>query len=138
MALGLTLAEVADEANLSLPYVSNLEQGRGNPTLAALRSVAMALQQTVAELLGEDADEESDPIELLLAQAPRSLVVFTRTERFERTVQALSDSQHVSYQEMSRQLMIGMASAPKRSVGVPTEQDWRRILDAYYLILTDE
>lgn len=138
MAMGLTLAEVSEAANLSLPYVSNLERGRGNPTLEALRSVASALQQTVAELLGEDVAEDFDPVELLLAQAPRSLVAFTRTERYTRTVRALSASQKVSVQEMSRQLMIGMASAPRRSTDNPTEQDWRRMLDAYYLILTDE
>ena len=32
LALGMTLAEVAERAGLSLPYVSNLERGRGNPT----------------------------------------------------------------------------------------------------------
>ena len=51
-ALGLTLAEVAERADLSLPYVSNLERGRGNPTLDALRSVAGALQQSVSDLVG--------------------------------------------------------------------------------------
>jgi DNA-binding XRE family transcriptional regulator len=34
--LGRTLAEVAEQSGLSLPYVSNLERGRGNPTLDAL------------------------------------------------------------------------------------------------------
>ena len=34
--LGLTLAQVAEQAELSLPYVSNLERGRGKPTLDAL------------------------------------------------------------------------------------------------------
>jgi len=28
-----------------------------------------------------------------------------------------------------------MASSPQRSSGEPTEEDWRRILDAYSLIL---
>ena len=36
--LGLTLAQVAEQAGLSLPYISNLERGRGNPTLDALNA----------------------------------------------------------------------------------------------------
>lgn len=137
-AMGLTLAEVAEAAGLSLPYVSNLERGRGNPTLDALRSVADALQQTVTELLGDEPGDDFDPMELLLAQAPQSLRAFTRTERFKRTVNDLADAQGVTREEMAKRLMVGMASAPRRSAGEPTEQDWRRMLDAYYLILTDE
>ena len=136
--MGLTLAEVAEAANLSLPYVSNLERGRGNPTLEALRSVAGALELTMAELLGEEPDEDLDPTVPLLAQAPQSLRVFTRTESFKRTVSFLSKNQRVTYEEMHQQLMVGMASAPRRSTGELTDQDWRRILDAYRLILDNE
>ena len=136
--MGLTLAEVAEAASLSLPYVSNLERGRGNPTLEALRSVAGALEQTVAELVGEEPGDEFDPTVLLLAQAPQSLRSFTRTESFKHTVRSLSQSQQMPYKEMQQQLMVGMASAPRRSKGEPTDQDWRRILDAYRLILDEE
>ena len=45
IALGMTLAEVAEVSGLSLPYVSNLERGHGNPTLDALLSLAQALKQ---------------------------------------------------------------------------------------------
>ena len=38
--LGLTLAQVADRSGISLPYISNLERGRGNPTLEALTKLA--------------------------------------------------------------------------------------------------
>ena len=138
-ALGLTLAQVADAAQLSIPYVSNLERGRGNPTLGALRSVAEALQQSVAELLGQSESEERfDPAELVLAEAPQSLRVFTRSDRFRSTVEKLSIQQGVPAQEMGRRLMIGMASAPRRDAAEPTEVDWRRLLDAYSLILSEE
>ena len=137
-ALGLTLAQVAEAAELSIPYVSNLERGRGNPTLGALRSVAGALQQSVTELLGQHHSEEPfDPVELVLAEAPQSLRAFTRSDRFRSTVERLSAEQGVPAQEMSKRLMIGMASAPRRSAGEPTEVDWRRLLDAYSLILSD-
>lgn len=138
-ALGLTLAEVADAAQLSIPYVSNLERGRGNPTLSALHSVAEALQQSVADLLGQhESEERFDPVELVLAEAPRSLRAFTRSDQFRSTVERLSAEQRVPAQEMGKRLMIGMASAPRRSAGEPTEVDWRRLLDAYSLILGDE
>lgn len=138
-ALGLTLAEVADAAQLSIPYVSNLERGRGNPTLNALHSVAEALQQSVTDLLGQhESEERFDPVELVLAEAPRSLRAFTRSDQFRNTVERLSAEQRVPAQEMGKRLMIGMASAPRRSAGEPTEVDWRRLLDAYSLILGDE
>ena len=135
-ALGLTLAEVAERANLSLPYVSNLERGRGNPTLDALRSVAGALQQSVSDLVGDEVSDESfDPAELVLAEAPASLRAFTRSDRFDSVATRLAAGQRVPVEEMRKRLMIGMASAPRRSAGEPTEEDWRRLLDAYSLIL---
>ena len=35
-AAGRTIASVAVDAGLSVPYIANLENGRGNPTLSAL------------------------------------------------------------------------------------------------------
>ena len=42
-AAGRTIASVAVQAGLSVPYIANLENGRGNPTLAALTNLAQAL-----------------------------------------------------------------------------------------------
>ncbi len=138
LALGMTLAEVAEAAGLSLPYVSNLERGRGNPTLDALRSLAEALQQPLSDLLGDDATESSfDPQDLVLDQAPPSLRTFTQTVRFRDAVARLASQHDLPEAEMRRRLMIGMASAPRRSTGQPAEDDWRRLLDAYSLILSD-
>ena len=138
LALDMTLAEVADAAGLSLPYVSNLERGRGNPTLDALRSLAAALDQSLPDLLGDDDAESSfDPQDLVLDQAPSSLRSFTQTTRFREVVSWLASQHEIPEAEMRRRLMIGMASAPRRSTGDPTEDDWRRLLDAYSLILGD-
>ena len=130
----MTLAQVAEESGLSLPYVSNLERGRGNPTIEALRSIAAALQQPVADFVGESEDG-FDFAEFVLAEAPKSLRGFTRTVRFKEAVERLASKQGIPAAEMGRLLMIGMASAPRRSAGQPTEEDWRRLLDAYSLIL---
>lgn len=42
-AAGRTIASVAVDAGLSVPYIANLENGRGNPTVAALDRLAAAL-----------------------------------------------------------------------------------------------
>ncbi|ADB29482.1 transcriptional regulator, XRE family [Kribbella flavida DSM 17836] len=42
-AAGRTIASVAVDAGLSVPYIANLENGRGNPTLATLDRLATAL-----------------------------------------------------------------------------------------------
>jgi transcriptional regulator with XRE-family HTH domain len=55
--LGLTLREVAYHAGLSLPYVANLEKGRGNPTVETIVRVAVALDVSVAYLLGTSSGD---------------------------------------------------------------------------------
>lgn len=131
--LGLTLAQVAEQAGLSLPYVSNLERGRGNPTLDALTALAQALDVPIASLMGDDGG--GDPLDSVLASAPRSLLQFARSTSFQETVTQLAERQGASADEMRRRLLVGMASSPRRSSGEPTEDDWRRLLDAYSLIL---
>lgn len=131
--LGLTLAQAAERAGLSLQYVSNLERGRGNPTLDALNALARALDVPIASLLGEESSGE--PLDAVLGSAPHSLLVFSRSIGFQQTVARLADSQGITANEMRSRLLIGMASSPRRSSGEPTEDDWRRLLDAYSLIL---
>ena len=56
-AAGRTVASVAAEAGLSVPYIANLENGRGNPTTAALRRLAEALDlRLVVALAPDEAD----------------------------------------------------------------------------------
>ena len=132
VALGLTLAEVAEKSGLSLPYVSNLERGRGNPTIDALEALARALGVRLASLVGE-ADVQ--PLKVMLAAAPASLLQFARSEEFLETVAELADRQGEAVEEMRQKVLVGLVSSPQRSSGEPTEEDWRRILDAYSLIL---
>ncbi len=133
LALGLTLADVAERSGLSLPYVSNLERGRGNPTVDALRAVTSALDLTLADVLNDA--EGIDPLEFLLASAPTSLLAFSKSSRFVDAVKRLAQSQGKTADEMRKHLLLGMASAPRRSTSDPVEDDWKRLLDAYTLIL---
>ena len=135
--LGLTLAEVAEKAELSLPYVSNLERGRGNPTTKALSAVARALDVELGTLLGDAQDASADPLDAVLAAAPKSLLNFARGAQFEKVLQRLVDQTRADPDELRRRLLVGMASAPRRSTGQPTEDDWRRLLDVYSTILTE-
>jgi transcriptional regulator with XRE-family HTH domain len=134
VALGRTLAEVAEQSGLSLPYVSNLERGRGNPTLDALRALALALDVPLSSLVG-DGDVAHAGLDVVLASAPPSLLQFSRSPDFQETVDDLAKRQGESVDTMRERLLVGMASSPQRSSGEPTEEDWRRILDAYSLIL---
>jgi transcriptional regulator with XRE-family HTH domain len=136
LALGLTLSQVADRAELSLPYIANLERGRGNPTVGALRKIAAALELPASALLGDDAEgRPADPGEPALASMPRSLLEFSRSERFSDEVNRLAVEQHRPVEEVRRTILVGMASAPRRSQGEPTATDWQRLLDTYILIL---
>ena len=134
---GLKLTDVADATGLSMQYVSNLERDRGNPTLKSLAAIAGALGTTVAALVGDDVDVEDETDELVLATVPTSLVTFSRTDRFESVVEQLGRAQGVGREEMRRRVLVGMASAPRRSAGEPTRDDWQRLLDAYRLILDE-
>jgi transcriptional regulator with XRE-family HTH domain len=135
--LGLNISDVAERADLSLAYVSNLERGRGNPTLDALRSLADALNIPVTELL-DDGETEEVLLDLALASLPTSLQRFIKTERFQATVDRLANAKGADPAEMRRELLLGMVNAPRRSTGEPTEEDWRRLLDTYRLILEQD
>lgn len=130
--LGLTLAEVSTSARLSLPYVSNLERGRGNPTLDALTALAVALSVSLDALVGTG---DVNLMELAVAEAPESLRKFIRTPTFKARVKALAETNGQTEDEMFERVVISMSSAPRRSAGDPTEDDWKRLLDAYALII---
>lgn len=140
LELELTIAQVADRAGLSMQYVANLERNRGNPTLDALTKIAAALGVSVGTLVGDDDDDadvtDDGAVEALaLGSMPRSLVGFSRTERFKAKLERLAHDADVPIDEMRRRVLVGMASAPRRSKGEPTNEDWMRLLDTYELII---
>lgn len=139
MTLGMTLAEVAGMAELSIPYISNLERGRGNPTIESLTAIAAALGVSISSLLGgSEASQEFDPLEIALAGAPASLSNFARSQRFTGVVERIAREHKADPSDIRKRLLIGMVSAPRRSTGDPMEEDWRRLLDVYSLILAKE
>ena len=128
-AAGRTVASVAADAGLSVPYIANLENGRGNPTTTALRRLAEALDlRLVVALASEESDGTAAP------EVPPSLVRLGRTRRFRQTVTAMAAAVDRDADELSAQLVVALAAlaqAMGRDLG---EADWWRLLDALLLI----
>ena len=74
-AKGLTQAEVAERADCSLDAISSFERGKYIPSLATAVAVARALEIPLAELVGEDSDNNPKRARLIatLTAAGRSL-----------------------------------------------------------------
>lgn len=54
---GLTLREVASSANISMPYLSEIERGRKEPSSEILAGICAALGLTLVDLLNEATGE---------------------------------------------------------------------------------
>ncbi|TCC23323.1 helix-turn-helix domain-containing protein [Kribbella sindirgiensis] len=61
-AAGRTIASVAVDAGLSVPYIANLENGRGNPTIAALDRLATALGARLDVRIGDEEPVSSPSV----------------------------------------------------------------------------
>ncbi len=83
--LGLSLRDLAELTNLSATFVSNLERGRANPTLASALSIAHALKIALPRLL---ADASAD--NMIVRSDKRGRLVFPDT--------------HVSYEVLTPQV----------------------------------
>ena len=128
-AAGRTVASVAADAGLSVPYIANLENGRGNPTTAALRRLAEALDLRLVITLAPD--------EALAAAAPEippSLVRLGRTRRFRQAVTAMAAALGRDADDLSVPLVAAMAAFAQAMGRDLAETDWWRLLDALVLI----
>jgi transcriptional regulator with XRE-family HTH domain len=128
-AAGRTVASVASEAGLSVPYIANLENGRGNPTIAALDRLATALGAVLEVSLAPAGGDAS------AAAMPPSLVRLGRSPRFQRDAAVLAESLGVDAGEFSVRL-VGALGGLAAALGVdPGESGWARVLDALLLIV---
>ncbi len=134
-AAGRTVASVATDAGLSVPYIANLENGRGNPTITALTRLAAALGMRLAITLVPD-DQAGPSREASSPQVPAALVRLARTARFRRTVTTIAVALGVDAGEFSARLVAALATLAQAMGGDLTEADWWRILDALLLIAT--
>ena len=135
-AAGRTVASVAADAGLSVPYIANLENGRGNPTTAALMRLAEALGMrlvvtlVLADESGPDAVSAAPPA----PPVPSSLVRLGRTRRFRQTVTAMAAALDRDADELAAQLVAALAALGQAMGRELAEADWWRLLDALLLI----
>lgn len=129
-AAGRTVASVAADAGLSVPYIANLENGRGNPTIAALDRLAAALgvslQLTFAPPGGMPGGADA---------IPASLVRLGRSVRFQRDVTDLAESLGADPALFSAQLIGALAGLASLLGADPGEAGWGRMLDALLLVV---
>ncbi len=136
-AAGETISTVAMRAGLSVPYIANLENGRGNPTLTALSALASALGTELVVELADQADPDAGRRPgTATAAPPASLARFARTARFRAEAELLAERSGrtpVQQRELLLRAMSGVAAAsvPQRAL---TELDWHRVLDAIVLV----
>jgi transcriptional regulator with XRE-family HTH domain len=132
-AAGRTVASVAADAGLSVPYVANLENGRGNPTTTALTRLARALGMRL--LITLEPDEDSQQARGAESpEVPASLVRLGRTARYRQAVAAVATALNLDPDEFSAQLVPVLAALAHTTGKELAEPDWWRILDALLLI----
>lgn len=127
-AAGRTVASVAADAGLSVPYIANLENGRGNPTVAALERLAAALGASLELDLVPPAGP-AGPVAM-----PASLVRLGRSRRFQRDIDVLAASLGSDPGELSVRLIAALAGLAAAIGTDPGESGWARLLDALLLI----
>jgi transcriptional regulator with XRE-family HTH domain len=124
---------VAVGAGLSVPYIANLENGRGNPTITALTRLAEALGMRLVVTLvpGEESQPASATASL---EMPASLVRLGRTPRFRQAVGEIATTLGLDADEFSLQLVAALAMIARTLGKDLAEADWWRLLDALLLI----
>ena len=132
-AAGRTVASVAADAGLSVPYIANLENGRGNPTTAALTRLAEALGMRLVITL-EDGEGGQDGPAPGAPGIPASLVRLGRTARFRHAVAAMATALGAAPDELSVRLVAALAAVGAAVGRDLAEADWWRLLDALTLV----
>lgn len=114
---------------MSVPYVANLENGRGNPTVDVLDRLADALgTRLVIDLADPTADAAVPAL-------PPSLVDFSQSRRFRREVGRLAATLEEDQRTVRAMLVDALAAVAGTLRRDLREADWQRLLDALVLIL---
>jgi transcriptional regulator with XRE-family HTH domain len=128
-AAGRTIASVAVDAGLSVPYIANLENGRGNPTLSAVTSLAAALGvRLVVDLVEGDQPAPEAPTVL-----PDSLLQYSRSPRFVMEAARMAKAAQTSETAQRERLLHAMAAMGSLAARPLSQPDWHRILDTAIL-----
>jgi transcriptional regulator with XRE-family HTH domain len=132
-AAGRTVASVAVDAGLSVPYIANLENGRGNPTTTALTRLAGALgMHLVVTLVPAEQSQRAGPP--ASPEMPASLVRLGRTARFRQAVKVMAATLDLDADDFAAQVVATLAALAHAMGKDLAEADWWRLLDALLLI----
>jgi transcriptional regulator with XRE-family HTH domain len=130
VAAGRTIASVSAEAGLSVPYIANLENGRGNPTLSAVNRLAAVLGMRVGvDTVDGDQMEAGMPHPL-----PDTLVQFSGSPRFGAESSRLARVAQAPETTVRQRLLYAMTAVGAVADRPLSELDWHRILDTVVLI----
>ncbi|MGC4936422.1 helix-turn-helix domain-containing protein [Kribbella sp. DT2] len=110
---GRTIASVAVDAGLSVPYIANLENSRGNPTLATLTRLAEALGTTLRVELEDQPTTDPDNL------SPRAVQV----------IDHVAATQRRTPQAVRRDLLSTLEALRGLLGREPTTRDLDRLLD---------
>jgi transcriptional regulator with XRE-family HTH domain len=132
-AAGRTVATVAVEAGLSVPYVANLENGRGNPTVSALSRLASAL--------GTELKVSFDPLDgrpripvPAPAGVPLPLIRLSRRARFRHQAGLIATSLGAEPDDIPARILPVLAQAALALDRDLTEDDYWRLVDTLTII----
>jgi len=76
--LGLTLEALAEKSHVSRAMLSDIERGAKSPTVRVISQIAMGLDCTVSELLGEPAPKQEQQLQLV-RKSQRQIMVEPRS-----------------------------------------------------------
>lgn len=122
-AANRTIASVAVDAGLSVPYIANLENGRGNPTLAALDRLATALGAQLQLTIVDEEPPKSSIGADLLAASPRA----------RRVIAELAAARGNTKRSVERRLVTTLDALGELLPDPPTGADLDRLLDLLLL-----
>ncbi len=127
---GRTIASVAADAGLSVPYIANLENGRGNPTVAALQRLveALGMRLTVDLAPADDAEAEQAP-----GEPSADALRFARSVRFRTEVARLAERAGLPERAAHQRLVALLAAAQAAAGTALSTLDCQRLLDVLVL-----
>jgi transcriptional regulator with XRE-family HTH domain len=136
LATGRTVASVAADAGLSVPYIANLENGRGNPTTNALSKLAAALGTELRIQFTTPDHAQAAAEEVPVVPRSPGLARLRRSQRFRTAVNTLAAASGQDPDQLSTRLIAAFGLLTQATGREPSEADWWRLLDALLLIAT--
>jgi len=119
---------------VSVPYIANLENGRGNPTVNALSRLAVALGTELSIEFTPSDDTKGHTTGAPAAPPSPALMRLGRGTRFRAAVTALAARSSRDPHEVETELFRALSLLEATVCREASEQDWWRVLDALILV----